>query len=235
MKTSGQSDTAKNNKILFVVSNAHFYGESSIPTGNSFSEIVIAYDMFISNGYKVDFVSPKGGSISLSCINTSNELEKQYLYNFDFMKKLKQTKNPDTIVPDDYKAIYYPGGKAAMFGVPENEQIQKIAKSIYYNNGVVASVCHGTVGILNIKLDNNSYLIEGKNLNGNPEEYEYIRSDYFKSFPFLIKKTAESRGSHFKFSPKGKPHLEVDNRLITGQNPESTILVAEAIIKKIKN
>ncbi|MEO8254691.1 MAG: nuclear transport factor 2 family protein, partial [Flavobacterium sp.] len=33
-------------KILFIVSNAHYYGNSKIPTGSSFAEIINAYDTF---------------------------------------------------------------------------------------------------------------------------------------------------------------------------------------------
>jgi len=47
-------------KILFVVSNAYFYGDSDINTGNHFAEIVFAYDVFQEAGYAVDFVSPQG-------------------------------------------------------------------------------------------------------------------------------------------------------------------------------
>ena len=56
---------------------------------NSYSEIVNAYDTFKKAGYTVDFVSPKGGSIPLAYINTTDSLQKTYLYNADFMYALK--------------------------------------------------------------------------------------------------------------------------------------------------
>ena len=42
------SETVKlsGERILFIVSNAHFHGDSKLPTGVSFSEIVKAYDTF---------------------------------------------------------------------------------------------------------------------------------------------------------------------------------------------
>jgi len=47
-------------KVLFITSNQHTYGTTTINTANHFGEIVFAYDVFVKNGYQVDFVSPKG-------------------------------------------------------------------------------------------------------------------------------------------------------------------------------
>lgn len=219
-------------KVLFVVSSAHFYGTSDIPTGNSFSEIVLAYDPIIKAGYEVDFVSPKGGSVSLAYINTSDPMEKQYLFNCDFMYTLKNTKSPDQIDATEYKAVYYVGGGGAMFGVPENTKIQQLAMNIYEEQkGVVSAICHGTAGIVNLKTKNGKYLVSGKRVNGFPEEQEDQEREYFKQFPFLIGKTIEEHGGDFKFSKGWTPHLEVDGRLITGQNPPSVGMVADKIIE----
>lgn len=74
---SSKASNKNGKKILFIVSNAHYYGKSTIATGNSFAEIVNAYDTFVNAGYTVDFVSPGGGSIPLAYINTSDSLQKQ--------------------------------------------------------------------------------------------------------------------------------------------------------------
>jgi hypothetical protein len=108
-------------QILFIVSNAHYYGKSTIATGNSFAEIVNAYNTFKTSGYTVDFVSPEGGSIPLAYINTSDTLQKQYLFDPDFMYAIKNTKKPEEIDSKNYKAVYYVGGGSAMYNVPENK------------------------------------------------------------------------------------------------------------------
>ena len=60
-------------------------------TSNHFAEIVLAYDVLVNAGYTIDFVSPKGGSIPLAYINTSDAIHKKFLYNQDFMFKLKHS------------------------------------------------------------------------------------------------------------------------------------------------
>jgi len=235
-KTASSEESNRiGNKILFVTSNAAFYQNTELSTGNSFSEIVNAYSTFEEAGYAVDFVSPKGGAIPLAYINTSEELQNQYLYNNDFMYALKNTMKPDKVDASSYKAVYYVGGGAAMFGVPESEAIQAITMSVYENNnGIVSSVCHGTAGIVNLKTEDGKYLVDGKTVSGYPDSFERQDAEYFKSFPFLIQETIEKRGGKFKFSPRNNAHVEVEGRLITGQNHLSSASVAAEIIKLIQ-
>ena len=231
-----EKSNANSHRILFIVSNAHYYGDSDLPTGNSYSEIINAYDTFKKAGYTVDFVSPAGGSIPLAYINTTDSLQKEYLYDADFMYALKTTKKPQQINPQDYQAVHYIGGGSAMFDVPQNESIQKIVMTIYEEqNGIISSVCHGTAGIVHLKTKDGKFLIAGKTVNGYPDAFEKKDAEYFRQFPFLITKTIEEHGGNFKFSPRNSVHVEVDGNLITGQNYLSSKAVALKIIENLEN
>ena len=52
-------------KVVVVTSNQHYYGNTKINAANHFAEIVLAYDVFVNDGYEVDIVSPEGGSIPM--------------------------------------------------------------------------------------------------------------------------------------------------------------------------
>lgn len=232
---TGNETIKKGKKVVFFVSNAHYYGDTKLATGNSYSEIVNAYDEFIKAGYTVDFVSPQGGAISLAYINTSDVLGKKYLYDDAFMYLLKHTKKPSEVKAQEYKAVYYVGGGSAMFDVPVDKGIQKIAMEIYEkHNGIISAVCHGTAGIVNLKTVEGEYLVKGKIVNGYPEDYENKSRPHFKTFPFLIKKTIEERGGKFVFSERNAEHVQVDGRLVTGQNYVSSKAVALKIIAMIE-
>ncbi len=232
-KTASASKTNQlGQRVVFFVSNTHFYEGSTYGTGNSFSEIVNAYDEFVKAGYAVDFVSPKGGAVSLAYINTSDTLSKQYVYDPVFMHALQHTKKPSEILASAYKAVYYVGGGSAMFDVPVNNEMQSIAMEIYEkNDGIISAVCHGTAGLVNLKTSNGDYLVKGKRVNGYPEDYENTAKPHFNTFPFLIKKTIEERGGVFVFSERNSIHVEVDGRLVTGQNYISAQAVAQKIIE----
>ena len=231
----GEKSIQHGKRILFIISNAHYHGTSSLPVGASFSEIVNAYHEFKTAGFTVDFVSPEGGAVPLSYINTSNELQKKYLYNTDFMYALANTKTPDEITTSQYKAVHYIGGSSAMYGVANNQEIQSLVMDIYENyNGIISSVCHGTAGIAFLKLSTGEYLVSGKRISGYPDEYENPKKAYFKQFPFQITQTIEKHGGDFNYSPRGKSHIEVDGLVITGQNYLSSALVANKIIEMLK-
>lgn len=231
-----ESSNETGNKILFVVSNTDYYQGTTIPTGNSFDEIVLAYKMFTEAGFNIDIISPKGGAIPLKYLNTSERIKKEYLYNSDFMYALKNTKKPAEVRSSDYKAVYYVGGGSAMFNVPKNIEIQKIAMDIYENQkGVISAVCHGTAGIVFLKKSNGDYLVNNKRVNGFPEDYEKKEKEYFKSFPFLIRKTIENHGGKFYYSNALDEHVEVDGRLVTGQNPASVPKLVREVINIINS
>ena len=98
------------------------------------------------------------------------------------------------------------------------------------NGGVVAAVCHGTAGLVNLKLSDGRYLVGGKRVSGYPEEFERQDAAYFKEFPFLIRQTVESRGGTFLTSARDKGYVVVDGRVVTGQNYLSAKPVAEAVV-----
>jgi len=231
-----QSTTPKKGKALIVVSNSFYHGDSDIIAGNSFSEVAIAYDVFIKAGYQTDLVSPKGGSVPLAYINTSDPIQFEYIYNVEFMHKLKTTKQPRQINPMDYKIVHYSGGSSPIFDIPDNEPIQKIVMKIYEeNNGIIGAVCHGTAGIVNLKTKDGKYLIAGKNVNGFPDFHESKDLPYYQHYPFIIEKKIKERGANFKYEKEiGKEFVIIDGRLITGQNFQSTKKVALKSIELIE-
>ncbi len=235
-KAAAQQASNQNGvRILFIVSSAHFHGTSKLPAGASFSEIVNAYHSFKQAGYTVDFVSPEGGAVPLSYIDTSNELYKNHLYDSEFMFALKNTKKASQLAAKDYRAVHYIGGSNAMYGVADNAEISRLVMDIYeQHKGIISAVCHGTAGIVHLKTKDGKYLVDGKRISGYPEDFEKTTAEYFKHFPFLIKQTVLNRNGTFHFGKPDVAYIEVDGRIVTGQNYQSSALVAEAIIKQLQ-
>ncbi|MCE7043269.1 serine hydrolase [Dyadobacter sp. CY312] len=223
-------------KILFVVSNQDFYGTSKIQAANHFGEIAIPYDVFTKSGYTVDFVSPDGGAVPVGYINASDSIHKKYLYDGFFMNKLKHTITPAAVVPENYAAIFYGGGGAAMFGVPENKTIQNIARQIFNNNGVVSAICHGTAGLAYLKDESGKSLYTGKKITGFADKFENKEEEYYKTFPFSIDQAIKNNDGDFVYADElGKGFYVVDGRFVTGQDPSSASKMASEIIRIIEN
>lgn len=223
------------NKILFVTSNQDFYGNTKINASNHFEEIVIPYDLFTKAGYQVDFISPKGGAIPVGYMNSSDSLQKKYLFDGWFMDKLEHTRKPAEIVAGHYSAIFYSGGGAAMYGVAEDTVIQKIARKIYSRNGVISTICHGTAGIAYLKDEDGNSLYKGRRITGYPDRLENKEMEYYKAFPFSIDEAIKNNAGNFVYSEKGRDGFYVtDGRFVTGQDPSSASKVAHEVITILK-
>lgn len=51
--------------------------------------------------------------------------------------------------------------------------------------------------------------------------------------PFLLESKLRDLGAIFVAAPNWSAHYEVDGNLITGQNPQSTLAVTQAVIKQL--
>lgn len=222
-------------KVLLVVSNVHQYPGTKVNAGNNFPELAYTYDAFRKAGYTVDFVSPEGGAIPLEMIVTSDELLKKHLYDSDFMWALAHTKPVSEVRANDYAGMAFVGGGAAIVGIPENKPLQDIALRIYeQQGGVIAAICHGTEGIKNLKLRDGTFLIQGKVLTSFPDAFLNKESPVYKAYPFSAEASIKGHGGIFRHGANGKSHVEVDGRLVTGMSWESSVGVAESMIRLLE-
>lgn len=225
---------AKQDRILFIIASSKVHGSSALPASVSFGEVVNAWDVFQAAGYAVDFVSPEGGAVPILGSYVSKDMEPR-LQDTRIMDGLRNTATPDRIDPDLYRAVYYVGGSNAMYGVAEDSRLQAIAMHVYERNGgVVSAVCHGTAGIVNLKLGNGQSLLAGKRITGFPEEHEDRDAAYFKQFPFLIRETVQARGGIFRAVDSEAPYIEADQRVLTGQNYASATPLAQAVVDLLR-
>lgn len=103
----------------------------------------------------------------------------------------------------------------------------------YEKNGVVSAVCHGPAGLVNIKLSNGKYLVDGKKINAfTNEEEAAVKLD--EVVPFRLESKLIERGAKFEKCGLWQTHVTVDERVVTGQNPQSAHAVGEAVLEELK-
>ena len=189
-------------------------------------------------GYTIDYVSPKGGYTPIDPGSLQpdqmTELDWQYYSNNDFLNKLSTTLSADDVNPKDYDAIYYTGGHGVMWDFPNDEKLQSIASKIHENGGIVSAVCHGSVGLLNIKDAAGHYLIADKKVAGfaNTEE---IALGLDKTVPFLTEDELVNRGANYVKGEDWAEFAVADDRVVTGQNPASGGSVAKEVLQLLKS
>lgn len=221
-------------RILHVVTNVAHYADPGEPTGLWLSELTHAYDLFEAAGYEQRIVSPKGGLSPLEPRALKWPLRdasaKAWLDDPARMALLAQTARPDEIDAATFDVIYFTGGHAVMWDFPDDPGLQALARSVWERGGIVASVCHGYCGLLNVRLGDGSLLVAGKRLTGFAWAEEVLAGVAGK-VPYNAEAEMRRRGARYdKALLPYLPHVVVDGRLVTGQNPFSAKATAKAIL-----
>lgn len=219
-------------KILAVVTSTETMGSTGKATGYELTELARAYYVFLANGFEVDVASPKGGQPPVIIDD-----EDMGVYDFAFLNDpVAQQKTENTLAMAKvdtslYDAIYFVGGKGAMYDFPNNADIQSMVSSYYQSGKVIGAVCHGPAALVNVKLKGGKPLVEGKSVNSftNKEEL-FLIPGASTIFPFLLQDKLVESGANFIEGAMYLENVVHDQNLITGQNPWSTWRLAETMI-----
>ncbi|WDY60139.1 type 1 glutamine amidotransferase domain-containing protein [Pseudomonas sp. PSKL.D1] len=223
-------------KILVVLTNTAKYPTLNRATGLWLGEAVHFVDIVQKAGFTVDYVSPGGGYVPVDphSLQLAPETDWNWYNDKAFMNRLGASHPPSKVKAEEYCAIYYTGGHGVMYDFPDNDQLQDIARRIYESNGIVAAVCHGVAGLLNIKLSNNSLLLRERQVTGFSNVEEKL-AELDKVVPFLTENELGARGGKYtRHDDPWAPFVVCDGRVMTGQNPASTALLAEKVIGALK-
>ena len=221
-------------RILHVVTNVTHYADPTQSTGLWLSELTHAWEVFAAQGYAQRIISPLGGAVPLEPRSLQWPLAdasvKNWLAKPEQMAKLSVTERPEDIDPSMFDAIYFTGGHAVMWDFPDSGVLQRITRSIYEHGGLVSSVCHGYCGLLNTRLSDDSLLVAGRRLTGFSWREEVL-AGVASRMPYNAEQEMQQRGAHYeKAWLPFMPHVVIDGRLVTGQNPMSAKRTAKQVV-----
>jgi putative intracellular protease/amidase len=200
-------------------------------TGFYVPEAMHVFNVFRTRGYTVNFVSPKGGQPPMDGFKADNPEHVQFVA--DAGKQLENTLTPNQVDPSQYDAIVYVGGHGTMWDFPNDLELSSLASSIHERGGVIGAVCHGPAGIVNIRTANGEFLVKGKTVAAftNAEEEAVSLTNVV---PFLLETKLIERGANIITAPNFEANVQISDRLVTGQNPASSVPLAEAIVRLLE-
>lgn len=215
-------------KVLIIVSNANAIGPNNRRTGTFLPEVAHPYAEFSRAGYHIDFASLTGDTPYLDALNLASDPD-----NLDFLTgkgwaDMQKAPKLSTVDVSGYDATFVPGGLAPMVDMPEDPLLKQVIIETYERGAVVGAVCHGPVSLLNVKLSDGSYIVNGKNIAAftNEEEDNYAADDV----PFMLETALVAQGAVFHAAEPWSANSIADGRIVTGQNPASAKGVAEKMI-----
>ncbi|GAB4029440.1 type 1 glutamine amidotransferase domain-containing protein [Spirosoma gilvum] len=222
-------------RTLIVCTNHTAYPTKTHKTGLWLSEATHFYDELAGRNLPYDIASPNGGPIPIDekSVDRRDTINEKWYNNPTFRSKLENSLRLDEVKSADYQIIYFAGGHGTMWDFPNNEAIQRITRQIYENGGMVAAVCHGVSALLNVKLSDGSLLLDKRQVTGfsNMEE-KLVRLD--EEVPFLLEDALRQKNALYSKSLiPFVPYIEVDERLVTGQNPLSARKVGRKVLEEM--
>jgi putative intracellular protease/amidase len=223
--------------ILMVLTSHDKLGNTGKKTGFWLEEFAAPYYTFLDAGAAVTLASPKGGEPPLDPKSDTpdgqTEATERFKKDRSAQAVLASTVKLADVRAEDYDAIFYPGGHGPMWDMPDNETSIALIEAFVKADKPVGAVCHAPVALVNVRGKAGEYLVKGKRVTGFTNEEE-AAVGLTAVVPFLLEDRLKERGGIFNKAANWVPYVQVDGKLVTGQNPASSRPGAEEVLKLLR-
>lgn len=119
-----------------------------------------------------------------------------------------------------------------MFDLLADPALWALLAKAYEAGAVVGGVCHGPAVLSKVRLSNGRALVEGRRVTGftNAEEAGFGKR-WASSYPVFLENALNKSGARFEQGKVMLPFVVADGRIVTGQNPFSTAMSVDAMLK----
>lgn len=220
-------------KILMVLTSHDELGDTGEKTGFWLEEFAAPYYVFKDSGAKITLASPKGGQPPLDPKSAAKDFQTAATARFnadeEAQKALATTIRLKDIPPDDYDALFYPGGHGPLWDLAEDKHSINLIEIMCALGKPVAAVCHAPAVFRHARKADGSPLVQGKEVTGfsNSEEAAVGLTTVV---PFLVEDELRKNGGNYSKGADWEAYFVRDGNLITGQNPASSEGAAKAVL-----
>ena len=223
--------------ILMVLTSHDQLGNTGKKTGFWLEEFAAPYYAFKDAGADVTLVSPLGGQPPLDPKSdepgSQTDATRRFKADAATQAALASTGKLSDVSGDGFDALFYPGGHGPLWDLAEDPVSIKLIESMAAAGKIVSAVCHAPGALRHVKATDGSPLVKGKKVTGftNTEEDAAQLTDIV---PFLVEDMLVNNGGQYSKGADWAPYVVVDGKLITGQNPASSELAAQAVLRQLK-
>lgn len=224
-------------KILIVLTSHDRLGDTGEKTGFWLEEFAAPYYVLKDAGAAVTLASPKGGQPPVDpksdLPENQTEATKRFRADPAAQAELANTKKLADVSANDFDAVFFPGGHGPMWDLYDNADAIALIENFVKADKPVAAVCHAPVALANVRNKDGEYLVKGRHVTGftNTEEDAVGLTSVI---PFLLEDKLKERGGIYGRAADWAPYIEIDGKLVTGQNPASSEPAAEALLKLLR-
>ncbi len=225
-------------KILIVLTSHDQLGNTGRKTGFWLEEFAAPYYLLKDAGAVITLASPKGGQPPIDpksdLPENQTHLTKRFRTDGTAQAELAGTEELTYMVASDFDAIFYPGGHGPMWDMPDNATSIALLEDFVKADKPIVAVCHAPAALINVRGKNGEYVVKGKRVTGfaNTEEEAVGLT---KVVPFLLEDQLRERGAIYSKLDNWTPYVQVDGKLVTGQNPASSGPGASELLKLLRS
>jgi len=231
-------------RVLLVVANPATASTVGWDVGFWGAEMTHPYYELTDRGIEVTIASPEGGKVQMDALSDPRDpsnwsardlITMGFVSTPSLLAKLESTPKLTDLDWDAFDAVMVAGGLSPMFTFRGNEDLEGAIRDFYEAEKPTAVFCHGTAALVDLKLGNDSYLVEGKTVTG----FANVEEDYSDAFvgqkvmPFRVEDALRERGANYVQAGMFKAFAVRDGRLITGQQQYSGRKVAQHVIEAL--
>ena len=224
-------------RALIVLTSHAKLGETDKPTGFYWEELAVPYWRLRDAGLTVDLASLAGGAAPADPGSEAEEgrpeAVQRFLDDADAMAQRQATLAIAGVDPTAYDLIFLPGGHGTMWDFAQSARLGAVVAQAYEAGAVVGAVCHGPAGLVGARLSDGRPLVAGKRVNSFTDAEEEAVG-LTKVVPFLLESRLRELGGLFEGNAENfQAHAVRDERLVTGQNPQSSERVASLLLQAL--
>jgi putative intracellular protease/amidase len=223
-------------KVLIVLTSHDELGNTGEKTGFWLEEFASPYYYLKDAGAQLTLASPAGGQPPLDPKSSEPDAQTDATRRFDADQsaqgELANTARLAEMSVEDFDAVFYPGGHGPLWDLYDDSNSIALIEGFVAAGKPVAAVCHAPAVLLKASAPSGDPLVKGRNVTGfsNSEEAAVQLTDVV---PYLLEDRLVELGGVYQKVDDWHPLAVVDGLLITGQNPGSSEVVAEALVKAI--
>lgn len=228
-------------RVLMVVSAADtlvLADGTEHPTGYWAEEVAASHETLAGAGVEIDIATPGGKAPTVDALSLSEQggvqpedAERFLAYLETLEDQLAHPLVLADIDPSAYDAVYIPGGHAPMSDLVEDPSLAAILTATDSAGRPVVALCHGVAGLL-AATGEGGWLFGGRRMTGFTDTEEQ-QGGYGDSIPFSVEQRMRTAGGIVETGEPWSDIVIVDGTLITGQNPQSSVSTAKALLERL--
>ena len=209
-------------------------------TGIAISELTHPYYSYLDAGMTIDVASIKGGQIPVDPSGLRRVVitpeDKRNLNDPALIAKVENSLHIDDVDFNQYDVIFLVGGWGAAYDLGYSDVLANKIGEAYYGpkEPLIGSVCHGALGLINVKDREGNKLIAGRAMTGvTDKQIKELGIELTPQHPETeLRKAGALFESQTAFRDVFATHVSIDaeQRFVTGQNQNSGMETAKKMI-----